>query len=114
MDQLFKKGLYDTAFIPATNVTAYKIDQCENDVYWSNIVMLPTGSNDLCIYEFVLTILWPEEITFSVSVFLLGVSLFMLQQFIQAYAYNLIDRQNHVTRLSKQNEDLKTQLKAYV
>ncbi|KAJ3212962.1 High affinity cAMP-specific 3',5'-cyclic phosphodiesterase 7A [Dinochytrium kinnereticum] len=55
---------------------------------------------------------WSAEVTFIVSVLLLSISLFLLQQFVQEYAFNLIDRQNHVTRLSKQNADLQTQLKA--
>ncbi|KAI8833916.1 hypothetical protein BC829DRAFT_407485 [Chytridium lagenaria] len=42
---------------------------------------------------------WSAEITFIVS-------------FVQEYAFNLIDRQNHVSRLSKQNADLQVQLKA--
>ncbi|KAJ3111938.1 High affinity cAMP-specific 3',5'-cyclic phosphodiesterase 7A [Phlyctochytrium bullatum] len=55
---------------------------------------------------------WGAEVTFIVSVCLLSICLFLLQQFVQEYAFNLIDRQNHVSRLSKQNADLQVQLRA--
>ncbi|KAJ3126996.1 hypothetical protein HK098_006887 [Nowakowskiella sp. JEL0407] len=55
---------------------------------------------------------WGQEGVFVVGCFLLCIALYMLQQFIKAYALNLVDRQVQVTQLAKQNADLKVQLKA--
>jgi hypothetical protein len=52
------------------------------------------------------------EFTFGSSVALVSISVFMLHRFIQEYAYSLLDRKNHVTNLSKINDDLRTQMKS--
>ncbi|KAJ3226679.1 High affinity cAMP-specific 3',5'-cyclic phosphodiesterase 7A [Clydaea vesicula] len=52
------------------------------------------------------------EVTFGISILLLGSALWMLQRFIQEYAFSLLDRKNHLTNLTKINADLKVQLKA--
>jgi hypothetical protein len=57
----------------------------------------------------------PEmELIFGTSVILVAISVFMLHRFIQEYAFSLLDRKNHVTNLSKINEDLRTQVKWYI
>lgn len=65
-----------------------------------------------CYNTNVLTIKSAEEITFACSIALIGISVSMLQRFIQEYAYSLLDRMNHVNNLTKINTELKNQLKA--
>ncbi|KAJ3055057.1 High affinity cAMP-specific 3',5'-cyclic phosphodiesterase 7A [Rhizophlyctis rosea] len=59
-----------------------------------------------------LNVTWPEEGTCLVALLLIGAALYMLQDFIKEYAFSLVDRQNHVQQLTKQNADLRSQLKA--
>lgn len=54
------------------------------------------------------------ELTFGSSVALVAIALFMLHRFIQEYALSLLDRKNHVTNLSKINEDLQSLVKKYI
>jgi hypothetical protein len=51
------------------------------------------------------------ELTFGSSVLLVAISVFMLHRFIQEYALSLLDRKNHVTNMTKINEDLRSQMK---
>eukprot|EP00842_Homolaphlyctis_polyrhiza_P000731 jgi/Hompol1/1659/HPOL_004940-RA len=52
-----------------------------------------------------------QEITFTISILLICLASFMLQQHVREYAFNLLDRQHAVMNLYDQNADLKKQLK---
>ncbi|KAI8812326.1 hypothetical protein BJ742DRAFT_793757 [Cladochytrium replicatum] len=65
-----------------------------------------------CVEHRITTISWPKEGTFVAGTVLLSIAFKQLQVFIKEYALNLIDRQTHVSQLSRQNADLKKQLKA--
>ncbi|KAJ3195451.1 High affinity cAMP-specific 3',5'-cyclic phosphodiesterase 7A [Irineochytrium annulatum] len=110
MDRVIVRGAYGSAFELATNVT-YRYD-ANCDINSTYITFTPDANDMLCSEVAVLAVTWQAELTFVLSIMLLSFQIFQLQRFIQEYAYNLIDRQNHVARLSKQNADLKTQLKA--
>ena len=53
-----------------------------------------------------------EEITFGVSLILLGISLGQLQRFVVNYSSSLVDRQHQVNKLFNQNLLLKNQLRS--
>ncbi|KAJ3302362.1 hypothetical protein HDU76_005535, partial [Blyttiomyces sp. JEL0837] len=109
-DAAFSSGRYNQAFEIVSNSTNGHIQRCPQVTSYT--ISSTYIGNNTCIIADSLAINWAAEGTFITSLLLLSISLFSLQNFIQEYAYNLLDRQNHVQRLSKQNEDLKTQLKS--
>ncbi|KAJ3270740.1 hypothetical protein HK104_004858, partial [Borealophlyctis nickersoniae] len=104
-----------STFLPASNYSDADLHEC--------LSFLPDGTcqcpPDMMKYDarrcqdiHAVEINWPEEITFCVAVMMIGAALYRLQRFIKEYAYSLIDRQNQVQRLSRQNADLQSQLKS--
>ncbi|KAI8925600.1 hypothetical protein BC831DRAFT_400947 [Entophlyctis helioformis] len=70
-----------------------------------------TAVGSKCEWSAHLHVLQEQEITFIISILLICISSFMLQQHVREYAFNLLDRQHAVINLSDQNANLQQQLK---
>ncbi|KAI9361588.1 hypothetical protein DFJ73DRAFT_789099 [Zopfochytrium polystomum] len=94
----------------AMSLTNVRVEKCAPGAnqYLQSLTLW--SDTNLCLKATKVHIDWAAEATVMCCILLVGLSLHMLQAFIQEYAFNLIDRQNQVSKLSKQNEDLKTQL----
>nr|KAJ3423197.1 High affinity cAMP-specific 3',5'-cyclic phosphodiesterase 7A [Polyrhizophydium stewartii] len=72
---------------------------------------LPNSDGTSCTWAISFNAPREQEITFIISILLICMSAFMLQQHVREYAFNLLDRQYAVMNLSDQNANLQQQLK---
>lgn len=57
------------------------------------------------------TISWAQEITFIVSVTLLGFAFLMLEKFVKSYANSLLERSRQIKTLEKEKQELAEEVK---
>lgn len=56
---------------------------------------------------------WAQEVTFIVSIALLGIAFLMLEKFVKLYANSLLERSQQIKTLEKEKEELAEEVKRF-
>jgi hypothetical protein len=56
---------------------------------------------------------WAQEVTFIVSIALLGIAFLMLEKFVKLYANSLLERSRQIKTLEKEKEELVEEVKKF-
>ncbi|KAJ3115876.1 High affinity cAMP-specific and IBMX-insensitive 3',5'-cyclic phosphodiesterase 8A, partial [Physocladia obscura] len=98
-------------FLPS-QTTIYREDVLCSSIPSGILFRVITGSSSICQIGYTSVVTFSEEATLIVGIVLAALCLLSLEGYIHEYAVNLVMRSQNLTKLTRQNQSLKTKLAA--